>query len=74
MFIYFCFPEYGAVCAKKTATLLKGAQLSANRLYCCGITDNPGRFDSKSTQGIRVPRRTDGRRKRVIELKTSWWE
>ncbi len=44
------FLVYRAVCAQETATLLEGAQLSANRFYCCGITDNPGRFDSKSTQ------------------------
>lgn len=29
---------------------LEREQLSANRFHCCGITDNPGRFDSKSTQ------------------------
>lgn len=40
-----------------------GAHLSANRFHCCGITDNPGRFDSKSTQVTRVPRRTDERGK-----------
>lgn len=44
--------------------MLEGAQLSANRFHCCGITDNPGRFDSKSTQVTRALRRTDERRKR----------
>lgn len=48
---------------QETATLLEGAQLSANRFYCCGITDNPGRFDSKSTQVTRTLRRTDESRK-----------
>ena len=48
------------MCAGK-ATLLEGAQLSANRFRCCGITDNPGRFDSKSTQVTRTPKRTDGK-------------
>lgn len=38
---------------QETETLLEGAQLSANRFYCCGITDNPGRSDSKSTQVTR---------------------
>lgn len=44
-----------------TETLFEGAQLSANRFHCCGITDNPGRFDSKSTQVTRALRRTDER-------------
>lgn len=48
---------------QETATLSEGAQLSANRFYCCGITDNPGRFDSKSTQVTRAQRRTVGRAK-----------
>lgn len=48
----------------RRATLLGRAQLSANRFHCCGITDNPGRFDSKSTQVTRALRRTDERRER----------
>lgn len=53
------FRVYRAVYAQETATLLERAQLSANRLYFCGITDNPGRFDNKSTQVTQVLRRTE---------------
>lgn len=42
------FLVYWAVYARKK--WLEREQLSANRFHCCGITDNPGRFDSKSTQ------------------------
>lgn len=53
------FRVYRAVYVQETATLLERAQLSANRLYFCGITDNPGRFDSKSTQVTQALRRTE---------------
>ena len=61
---------------QETATLLEGAQLSANRFYCCGITDNPGRFDSKSTQVTRggLTRGGEKREKPGRERETSWWE
>lgn len=58
-----------AVCVQETATLLEGAQLSANRFYCSGITDNPGRFDIKSTQVTQAPRRTDERGGREKETR-----
>lgn len=66
---------YIGQCVQETATLLEGAQLSANRFYCCGITDNPGRFDSKSTQVTRMLRRTDASRKdREEQGETTSWE
>lgn len=49
---------YRAVCTQETASRSEGAQLSANRFYSCGITDNPGRFDNKSTQVTPAQRRT----------------
>lgn len=38
------------VCVCVCVSVREREQLSANRFHCCGITDNPGRFDSKSTQ------------------------
>jgi len=50
MGVYLSFLSFPGVCVKEVATLLVGAQLLANRFRCRRITDNPARFESKSTQ------------------------
>lgn len=68
---YRFFLVYWAVYARKK--WLEREQLSANRFHCCGITDNPGRFDSKSTQvtwALRGLRETRKERERKTWNKT----
>lgn len=49
-FLYFGLCVCVRVCVRVLVQEMVRQQLSPNKFHCCGITDNPGRFDSKSTQ------------------------